>query len=58
MKHNSLLPVAIVGGGPIGLATAAHLTVRNIPFLLFEAGESVASNILSWEHVKCLIQLI
>lgn len=52
MKHNSLLPVAIVGGGPIGLAAAAHLTIRNIPFLLFEVGESVAANILSWEHVR------
>ena len=52
MKHNSLLPVAIVGGGPIALAAAAHLTVRNIPFFLFEAGESIAANILSWEHVR------
>jgi len=52
MKHNESLPVAIVGGGPAGLAAAAHLTVRNIPFILFEAGESVVSNILSWQHVR------
>jgi len=34
------------------LAAAAHLTVRNIPFQLFEAGGSVASGIRSWEHVR------
>ena len=52
MKQNETLPVAIVGGGPVGLAAAAHLTVRNIPFLLFEAGESAATNVRSWEHVR------
>lgn len=46
------LPIAIIGGGPVGLAAAAHLTKRNLPFMLFEAGESVGSNILSWQHVK------
>ena len=51
MKHNSL-PVAIIGAGPIGLAAAAQLTLRNIPFILFEAGESVGANIRSWEHVR------
>ena len=53
MKNNiASLPVAIIGAGPIGLAAAAHLTRRNLPFLLFEAGEFVGSNILSWQHVK------
>jgi thioredoxin reductase len=52
MKQQTSLPVAIVGGGPVGLAAAAHLTVRNIPFLLFEAGGSVVSNVLSWQHVR------
>jgi thioredoxin reductase len=46
------LPVAIIGGGPIGLAAAAHLTQRKHPFVLFEAGASVATNILSWKHVR------
>lgn len=49
-QHN--LPVAIIGGGPIGLAAAAHLAKRKIPFYLFEAGESVGANILSWKHVR------
>lgn len=52
MKYNESLPVAIVGGGPAGLAAAAHLAVRHVPFILFESGESVASNILSWQHVR------
>lgn len=51
MKYNESLPVAIIGGGPVGLAAAAHLTLRKIPFILFEAGESIAANIRSWEHV-------
>lgn len=53
MKYsNHNLPVAIIGGGPIGLAAAAHLTQRKIPFYLFEAGESVGHNFLSWGHVQ------
>ncbi|MFD2567614.1 NAD(P)-binding domain-containing protein [Pseudotenacibaculum haliotis] len=44
--------VAILGGGPVGLAAAAHLTQRNIPFILFESGSSVGQNMLSWSHVR------
>ena len=43
-------PVAIIGAGPIGLAAAAHLKKRNIPFFILEAGD-VASNVRSWQHV-------
>lgn len=46
------LPVAIIGSGPVGLAAAAHLVKRNIPFLLFEAGTGIAANVKSWEHVQ------
>lgn len=46
------LPVAIIGAGPIGLAAAAHLRKKGIPFLLFEAGNSVGNNFLSWGHVR------
>lgn len=45
------LPIAIIGAGPVGLAAAAHLSVRNQRFILFEAGATVASNVLSWKHV-------
>ena len=51
MQKNNL-PVAIIGGGPIGLAAAAQLTQREIPFVLFEAGASVGQNFLSWGHVR------
>lgn len=52
MEPTRSLPVAIIGAGPVGLAAAAHLTARNQPFLLFEAGNTVASNIRSWEHIR------
>ena len=52
METNKSLPIAIIGAGPVGLAAAAHLKVRNLPFLLFEAGGTVASNILSWKHIR------
>ncbi|GGE81371.1 NAD(P)-binding domain-containing protein [Priestia taiwanensis] len=46
------LPVAIIGGGPIGLAAAAHLAKNGESFILLEAGESIGSNILTWGHVR------
>ena len=45
------LPVAIIGGGPVGLAAAAQLAARKQPFLLFEAGNEVAASVRSWGHV-------
>lgn len=45
------LPVAIIGAGPVGLAAAAHLVKRNLPFLVLEAGDTVGTNILDWGHV-------
>jgi thioredoxin reductase len=52
METSKTLPVAVIGAGPVGLAAAAHLQVRGIPFLLFEAGKTVASNVLSWKHIR------
>lgn len=52
MNTSESLPVAIIGAGPVGLAAAAHLTLRNQPFVLFETGSSVASNVLSWGHIR------
>ena len=46
------LPVAIIGGGPVGLAAAAHLLERGQRPILFEAGESVGANVLDWGHVR------
>lgn len=46
------LPVAIIGGGPVGLAAAAHLIERGEGPILFEAGERVGANVLDWGHVR------
>ncbi|MGJ3239064.1 MAG: NAD(P)-binding domain-containing protein [Anaerolineae bacterium] len=46
------LPVAIIGGGPVGLASLAHLIERDENVILFEAGETVGANILTWGHVR------
>jgi thioredoxin reductase len=46
------LPVAIIGAGPIGLAAAANLVERRIPFEIYEAGTSAAASVSSWGHVR------
>jgi thioredoxin reductase len=46
------LPVAVLGAGPVGLAAAAHLSERALPFVIFEAGESVGASIRRWGHVR------
>lgn len=52
MKNVSSLPVAVIGAGPIGLAAAAHLAERDIPFIVFEAGPAVGHNLSSYRHVR------
>ena len=49
---NSNLPVAVVGGGPVGLAAAAHLITRGVPVKLYEAGQTVAAHVRDWGHVR------
>jgi thioredoxin reductase len=46
------LPIAIIGGGPVGLAAAAHLVARNLPVKVYEAGSSVGANMCDWGHVR------
>ncbi|TAM67805.1 MAG: flavoprotein [Microbacteriaceae bacterium] len=46
------LPVAIIGAGPIGLAAAANLVERDIDFVIYEAGQSVASSVDQWAHIR------
>ena len=50
--QQSPLPVAVIGAGPVGLAGAAHLASRNIPFVVFEAGSSVGENLAGYGHVR------
>ena len=50
--NNYDLPVAIIGGGPVGLSAAAHLKKSKQPFILFELGNQIGANILKWGHVR------
>jgi thioredoxin reductase len=52
MSPHADLPVAVIGGGPVGLAAAAHLITRGLPVRLYEAGASIAANIRQWGHVR------
>ena len=54
MLHRSqeALPVAVIGGGPVGLAAAAHLVERGVPVKLYEAGPAVGASIRDWGHVR------
>ena len=46
------LPVAVIGGGPVGLAAAAHLLARGMAVKVYEAGAEVGSNVRDWGHVR------
>lgn len=45
------LPVAVLGGGPVGLAAAVHLLDRGLEPIVLEAGR-VGESIRSWGHVR------
>jgi hypothetical protein len=47
-----LLPVAVIGAGPIGLAAAAQLLERGFSPVIFESGPSVASHLEGYRHVQ------
>ncbi|GAA4975305.1 NAD(P)-binding domain-containing protein [Actinoplanes utahensis] len=46
------LPIVVIGAGPVGLAAAAHLHERQVPFLVLEAGDSAAASVRQWAHVS------
>jgi NADPH-dependent 2,4-dienoyl-CoA reductase/sulfur reductase-like enzyme len=46
------LPVAVIGGGPVGLAAAAHLISRGLSVKVYEAGPAVGRNLRDWGHVR------
>jgi thioredoxin reductase len=52
MAAREKLPVAVIGGGPVGLAAAAHLIARGLPVRLYEAGGAVGANLRDWAHVR------
>ncbi|WP_433796479.1 FAD-dependent oxidoreductase [Actinoplanes sp. CA-252034] len=48
----STLPVVVIGAGPVGLAAAAQLTERGLPFLVLESGDGPADAVRRWGHVR------
>jgi hypothetical protein len=51
MNTRETLPIAVIGAGPIGLAAAAHLATRNLPFVVIEAGAGPGAAVAEWGHV-------
>ncbi|PZG02051.1 FAD-dependent oxidoreductase [Micromonospora deserti] len=48
----SELPVVVIGAGPVGLAAAAHLCERGLPFTVLEAGDTAGAAVRQWGHVR------
>ena len=46
------LPVVVIGAGPVGLAAAAHLHERGLPFTVLEAGDTPGAAVRQWGHVR------
>ena len=44
--------VAILGGGPVGLAAAAHVLERGMTPVVLEAGPEVGHAVRQWSHVR------
>ncbi|HCJ55718.1 MULTISPECIES: FAD-dependent oxidoreductase [Glutamicibacter] len=49
---NQNLPVIVIGAGPVGLATAAHLRERSQEVLVLESGNTAGAAISQWSHIK------
>ncbi|MRH44493.1 hypothetical protein GH741_17755 [Aquibacillus halophilus] len=49
---NEMLPVAVIGAGPVGLAAASHLINKGEKVIILEFGKKVGANILKWAHVR------
>ncbi|MCR4269163.1 NAD(P)/FAD-dependent oxidoreductase, partial [Nitratireductor sp. ZSWI3] len=48
----SVLPVAVIGAGPVGLAAASRLVERGLRPVLLERGTRVGAALLDWGHVS------
>ena len=46
------LPVAVLGAGPVGLAAAAKLMDRGMPFFILEAAPRVGAHLVDHGHVR------
>ena len=47
-----VLPVAVIGAGPVGLAAAAHLLELGIEPMVLESANTVGANLLDYGHVQ------
>lgn len=45
-------PIVVIGAGPQGLAAAAHLVERGLDTVVLESGDSAASAVAEWGHVR------
>ena len=52
MSASAAKTVAIIGGGPTGLAAAAHALGRGIEPIVLEQGEAVGHAVAQWGHVR------
>ncbi|MBC8164142.1 MAG: NAD(P)-binding domain-containing protein [Roseiflexaceae bacterium] len=52
LRSPVVLPTAIIGAGPVGLAAAAHLHERGLPFVMLESGSTVGHSVRHWGHVQ------
>ena len=52
MSAGDPLPIVVIGAGPVGLAAAAHLRARGMPFLVLEASDGVAGSFRATAHVR------
>lgn len=52
MSETNGLSVVVIGAGPQGLAAAAHLLERGLEPVVLEAGDSPASAVAEWGHVR------
>ena len=50
--QNTELPVAVIGAGPVGLASAAHLLERGFTPMIFERGSAAGATVADWAHVR------
>ena len=50
--NETSLPVVVIGGGPVGLAAAAHLLARGLQPLVLEAGPEIGHAVRAWGHVR------
>jgi pyridine nucleotide-disulfide oxidoreductase len=52
MTTNAAKRVAIIGGGPTGLAAAAHALERGLEPIVLEQGDAVGHAVRQWSHVR------